>query len=26
MLVGYLACLHFAPTSVSRENLLREGI
>lgn len=26
VLAGHLACLHFAPTSVSRENLLREGI
>ncbi|HDX8368778.1 non-hydrolyzing UDP-N-acetylglucosamine 2-epimerase [Aeromonas dhakensis] len=26
VLAGHLACLHFAPTSVSRDNLLREGI
>ena len=26
VLAGHLACLHFAPTSVSRENLLREGV
>lgn len=26
VLAGHLACLHFAPTSVSKENLLREGI
>ncbi|USV58817.1 non-hydrolyzing UDP-N-acetylglucosamine 2-epimerase [Aeromonas encheleia] len=26
ILAGHLACLHFAPTSVSQKNLIREGI